>query len=364
MRTHMRSATCRLSLLVLVALLAAAAARGDAWEARAPIPHHVYGQSAAVLNGRLHVLGGCHTSNWQVPCGFHQVFDPAADAWSLAPELPLAVAWGMPAVHKGKIYLFGGGVHRPQQGITSTERAWVFDPAANRWSPIRDLPVPIMNGFAVAAGDFIYVGLGYHREGGRGRDIRAHHRNTYRYDPARDLYERVADAPEEGCYAAAGVWNVCVYVVHGAELEIGFEGRQEYQWADGALKYDPAADRWTKIDAPRMKKRVFYLTQCTSSGVFGSKLFAVGGMGEQRERTSVAEYFDMARESFHELPPIPRARCCGSCGVVDGHLILTGGFWGTDSVADRARETWLLHVGALDTAADAAGRPHAHDPNP
>ena len=192
------------------------------WEVRRSIPDHVYGHAGATVDRKLHVFGGCHTPNWQIPCAYHQVYDPATDTWTMAEPLPLAVGWPMPAVHRGRIYLFGGGYYRAPQGVTSTSKAWVFDPASNRWSTIRDLPVPIMNGFAVAVGEFIYVGLGHYRQGGEGKDIVDHYLNTYRYDPAKDAYERMADAPALGCYAAVGQWQDRVYVVPGAHIEVGF----------------------------------------------------------------------------------------------------------------------------------------------
>jgi len=323
------------------------------WEVRERIPFHVYGHGGAVLDGKLHCLGGCHTKDWQAPGKYHQVYDPAADAWTAAAELPLAVGWPMPAVHGGRIYLFGGGYFVPGPGITSTTKAWVFDPAANRWSAIRDLPVPIMNGFAVTVGNVIYVGLGYNRQGGLGTNIVAHYRNTYRYDPARDTYERVADAPELGCYASAGQWEGKAYVVAGANIEVGFHDMKDYQWADGALKYDPAANRWTKINTPRLKKRVFYLTQCTSSAVAGPRLFAVGGMGEYRDRTIVGEYFDMQREVFREIPSLLEPRCCGGGGVTGDLLILAGGFFGVaEDLGDVCEPTWVLDVSDLPEVVD------------
>jgi N-acetylneuraminic acid mutarotase len=346
----MRTALSLLRLPLACALIAAATAGTHAasWEVRAPIPHHVYGHSAAVVAGKLHILGGCHTPNWQIPAPHHQIYDPATDAWIQAAELPVPVAWAMPAVHNGRIYLFGGGVYQPPQGITSTSKAWVFDPIANRWEPLRELPIPIMNGFAATVGDSIYIGLGYNRQGGEGRDIVAHYRHTYSYDPADDSYQRVADAPKFGCYAAVGVWNSQIYVVNGAEIEIGFHDMEEYVWAEGALKYDPAIDRWMRIDAPRIKQRVFYMTQCTSSAVFGSKLFAVGGMGAKRDRTTVADYLDMEQEVFRELPPIPAPRCCGGGGVVGPLLILAGGFHGAaENLGDVCDTTWVLDVSRL-----------------
>jgi N-acetylneuraminic acid mutarotase len=348
MKTNISLRITPLAMLVLILTAVVADAAQAQWELRAPIPHHVYGHSAAVVDGRLHILGGCHTPNWQIPARYHQVYDPATDDWTQAAELPVPVAWAMPAVHQGRIYLFGGGVYQPPQGITSTTKSWVFDPVANRWDRIRDLPAPIMNGFAAAVGDSIYIGLGYNRQGGEGRDIVAHYRDTYRYDPLEDTYQRLAEAPEFGCYAAVGVRNGRIYVVSGAEIEIGFHDMEDYVWAEGALKYDPPSDRWTRIDAPRTKQRVFYMTQCTSSAVFGPKLFAVGGMGAKRDRTTVADYFDMDQEVFRELPSIPTPRCCGGGGVVGHLLILAGGFYGAaEDLGDVCDTTWALDLRRL-----------------
>ncbi|NWG11970.1 MAG: hypothetical protein HXY20_00370 [Acidobacteria bacterium] len=56
-----------------------------------------------------------------------------------------------------------------------------------------------------------------------------------------------------------------VYAVPGRNREYGFHG--DCLWVDGALVYDPAAGRCAKINAPRVGKRVFSLTQdCRSRG--------------------------------------------------------------------------------------------------
>jgi len=179
------------------------------------------------------------------------------------------------------------------------------------------------------------------------------YRYTCRYDPARNTHERVADAPELGCYASAGQWEGQAYVVAGAHIEIGFHDLKDYQWADGALRYDPSANRWTKISAPRYKKRVFYLTQCTSSAVAGPRLFAVGGMGEYRDRTIVGEYFDMQREVFREIPSLLEPRCGGGGGVAGNLLILAGGFFGVaEDLGDVCEPTWGLDLSELSEVVD------------
>jgi N-acetylneuraminic acid mutarotase len=315
-------------------------ARDGEWQVRADIPKHVYGHAGAVVGGKVHTLGGCPTPDWTDTDAAHQVYDPAADRWTKAADLPIELGWPMVAVHENRIYVFGG----MRDKAVSTNKAWVYDPAADKWSPIRDLPAPAMNGFAVAFGKHIYVGLGYNRQGRDGKDIKDHYKTLYRYDPAADAYEKMADAPECGCYAAAGVWNGAIYVVHGAEIEIGWHHMNEYAWADGALKYVPAANAWTKLPAKRGCKRVFYLTQCASTVSRGPEMFIAGGLAEKRGRTTTCEIFDMAKEEFRPMPPMPQMRCCGGGGVVGDSLVITGGFFGTGDLGNVCKPTWVYKV--------------------
>jgi N-acetylneuraminic acid mutarotase len=248
----------------------------------------------------------------------------------------------MPVVYRGKIYLFGGGYHQADQGMTSSKQAWVYDPADDDWESLKPLPEPRMNGFAAVSGDFIYVSLGYNRQGGADDGVVEEYRSTYRYDPAKDVYERVADAPETGCYIASGTYNGLVFVVSGSLHEYGFHG--DYHWADGALIYDPQEDSWTRVNAPRTKKRVFFLTQCSASMVHGGRLWVVGGMAENRTRTTQTEYLDLKERQFMPGPDLPYPRCCGGGGIADGILVIAGGFIDGKGLAAPALETLTLQI--------------------
>jgi len=151
MRERNRQGWLRVGVPLAGALLVASAHAEDR-KVRSDIPYHVYGHAAATLQGKIHLLGGCHTDDWQKPSATHQAYDPIIDKWETKADLPLASAWGMPAVHNEKIYLFGGGCYKPGQGMTSTDGAWVYDLAADKWSGIRKLPEPRMNGFAARGG--------------------------------------------------------------------------------------------------------------------------------------------------------------------------------------------------------------------
>lgn len=332
-----------LSLVIgSVLLMAAIAPRACAeeWRARADIPHHVYGHASATIDGKIHVLGGCHTEDWQKPCATHQVYDPVADAWTIAADLPRAVAWSMPAVLDGKLYLFGGGYAKEGVGLCATDEVWVYDPDADCWSDAPKMPNRRMNGCAVPVGDYIYICLGYDRQGGKDVDVLQEYVSTYRYDPGAGAYTRMADAPRTGCYIAAGAHGGRVYAVSGAEHEATPMADRRLI-ADGVLTYDPDRDRWTPLPAARIMPRVFYLTQCSASVVHDGKLHVVGGRGTAG-RTTVTSYFDIAASGFVTGADLPGGRCCGGGAVASGFLVVGGGFLG--SVGNPASVTWALDL--------------------
>jgi formylglycine-generating enzyme required for sulfatase activity len=311
----------------------------DRWEARNEIPYSVYGHGAAALDGKLFVLGGCETADWTSTTSRVQIYEVSTDQWSEGKPLPVALGWPMVSVYKGKIYVFGGML----PGAVSTDQAWSYDPVQDVWSALAPLPARIMNGVAISAGDAVYVGLGYERTDGTAKGVVRNFIEFYRYDPDRNAYRRLADAPEGACYAAVGRFENNIYVVHGATFEIGFHDMKDYGWAAGALKYQPDTDTWTKISAPRIEPRIFFLTQCTSSAFQREKLFIAGGQSHYR-RTTTASYFDMHREIFVRIAPLPAPRCCGGGAIVDGRLTLAGGFWGVGETGDPARPTWVFAV--------------------
>lgn len=330
--------------VIIFTALFACEAFAVGWETKADIPYHVYGHGGGVVKGKLYAIGGCETADWTKTSTKVQAYDVATDSWGSASDLPVELGWPMVAVYKDKIYVFGG----MRNGAVSTEKAWVYDTASNSWSGVGNLPDKIMNGIAIAEGDFIYVGLGYERRDETPEGVVENFLSFYRYDPAKDTYTRLADAPEGACYAGVGAYADSLYVVHGAVFETGFHDMKDYGWTDGALRYNVSENTWEKLNSPRIQTRVFFLTQCTSSAAYQEKLFVCGGQSHY-QRTTTASYFDMKRERFFELPALSKPRCCGGggAGVVGGLLILSGGFWGVGETGDPAKPTWVLDTSEL-----------------
>lgn len=70
--------------------------------------------------------------------------EPLPGTWSTAAALPLGLADAAVTVHQGRIYVMGG---RPSD-TTATARSYRFDPATNQWERLADLDEPRMWGAA------------------------------------------------------------------------------------------------------------------------------------------------------------------------------------------------------------------------
>jgi N-acetylneuraminic acid mutarotase len=303
------------------------------WRGFAEVPAPRFGGAAAVVQGRLHLFGGVNM-NPHTPQGkdraqavkLHHIYDPATNTWTEGAAMPDRKGWPAIAVYKNRIYLFGGDNKAIDRSMTTT--SWVYDPKTDSYWDIAPLPHPRSYCYAQTVGDRIYIfGARTLRSDGKAD------RSTFSYDPRSDTYQRMADLPEGARFIVHGSYNGCIYAVHGeTDLET---------YADGVLKYNVAADEWTKLSIPRIEQRKWYLSQHSTHVAIGSKLFILGGWSRVTgTRSDRATYFDMATETFGEVEPMPRGRCCGVAGVIHDKLYAAGGFWKRVNDVSECRETW------------------------
>jgi subtilase family serine protease/N-acetylneuraminic acid mutarotase len=153
-------------------------------------PLSTQGNSAAVgLNGKLYVVGGCSDETCLTPQKAVQVYDPAANSWSSAPDYPHPVAaLACGAIH-GRLYCAGGH----GTGYEDYTDGYVYNPADSDagWKPIADMPIP--NGglwgmaHAVGEGKLLISG-----------GVTAHSSEVtnagYAYDPATNRWSALPNA--------------------------------------------------------------------------------------------------------------------------------------------------------------------------
>lgn len=144
------------------------AASGN-WITGAPAPTARNSAAGAVLNGRLHVIGGRTVNGGNT--AVHEVYDPAGDRWETAAPLPEPEAGprgagGLAAASlNGRIYAFGGEWFDTTGGGVYAQ-VWAYDPQADAWSETGRMPTPRHGLGAVTRDDAIWTLAGAGRAGG------------------------------------------------------------------------------------------------------------------------------------------------------------------------------------------------------
>ncbi len=146
-----------------------------AWQARAPLPTPRNSSATAVLQGRMHVIGGRQSRPVGNPVNVtaHEAYDPNTDTWQQLAPLPQAQGGFAAATWEGKIYAFGGEQFDP--AARTFHETWVYDPDSDSWSAGPDLPFGLHGHGAVAMKDGIHVvGGGRKVAGGSTTDTHRH----------------------------------------------------------------------------------------------------------------------------------------------------------------------------------------------
>ena len=127
-------------------------ASGPAWSA--PLA----GSGSAVLGTKLYVVGGCGAAT----CGSTSVsvLDTAAGTWSTAAAYPETTSWLACGGINGKVYCAGGS-----DGTNTSAHTYAYDPAANSWTKLTDMPAGAWGSAYTAANGQLLVQDGVNSSG-------------------------------------------------------------------------------------------------------------------------------------------------------------------------------------------------------
>jgi non-specific serine/threonine protein kinase len=159
---------------------------GGAWMRLTPMSEQRAAGGAAIVNGKLYVVGGVASSTIAQPTELAKttlVYDIAGDRWSTAPGPTPREHLGVTALN-GRIYAVGG---RTAGADTNLDLVEVYVPGARRW---RRLPrVPGKRGGTAAAG------IGRWIVSAGGETPSATIRTVYRFDVKRRRWSRLPNLP-------------------------------------------------------------------------------------------------------------------------------------------------------------------------
>jgi N-acetylneuraminic acid mutarotase len=235
------------------------------WETKTPMPHPRTSFGIAVCDGKIYVIGGyANTTTGGVPdmSGLVEAYDPAADSWETRASMLTPRGQLTASAVNGKIYTMGG--FQDNRGTTSFLNE-VYDPASDTWKTQQPLPNAAYGHSAVALGSKIYVIWG--QTSGRPNGYLSGPWNQI-YDTENNSWTLGAAPPEpvhrSGAVVTSGVdAPQRIYVVGG---EVGF-----MQALNVIQIYDPQTDTWSRgTDMPTAR-------QGLALAAVNDLLYAIGG---------------------------------------------------------------------------------------
>lgn len=108
------------------------------WREAAPCLTARNSAAGAVIDGRLHIVGGRSVAGGNTAA--HEVYDPTEDRWRTAAPIPQAQGGLAAAEAGGKLFAFGGEYFDNGGGVYP--EAWVYDPQTDEWAAIDPMPHP------------------------------------------------------------------------------------------------------------------------------------------------------------------------------------------------------------------------------
>ena len=140
------------------------------WSTRAPAPTARNSAAAAVIGGRIYVVGGRRFvrrddgKTRMVNFANLEVYDPKSDSWETRAPMPQAQGGLGAAALDGRLHACGGEQWLPEQRVLA--ECWSYDPANDRWQALPTMPTPRHGIGMVALGGRLHIFGGAIRPGG------------------------------------------------------------------------------------------------------------------------------------------------------------------------------------------------------
>lgn len=137
--------------------------KADAWTSRKPLPGARDHVGCVAYNGRIHVVGG-RFNTFEYNTDLHHVYLPERDTWELRAPLPTARSGHGLVLYRNRFFAMGGEGGYLIGGIPHQAKVFgqmeSYDPATDQWQRHAPMTTPRHAVGAVALGDWIHVAGG------------------------------------------------------------------------------------------------------------------------------------------------------------------------------------------------------------
>ncbi len=231
------------------------------WRSVAAFPFAAQHANVGVARDRLIVAGFYVDQGTGSPNAGVYAYNPDLDRWDAVSPLPPGTerAAACVAVLNDKLYVFGGG----RRGMSVAD-ASVYDPAADTWTKLPDMPARKEHCAAGAIGGKIYIA------GGRADSITGFETSAFVFDPANASYTTRRALPTARGGVASAVLRDKLYVFGGEGNAASTAG--VFPNVD---EYDPATDTWKALPELTMPRHGF------GAAVVSDRIYLPGGASRQ-----------------------------------------------------------------------------------
>jgi len=298
------------------------------WRMDAPSPIARMESQGVAARGKLYVFGGFHTPNLLATTR-SDAYDPAANSWTRIADMPEPLTHSAVATDGSIIYLVGGfaGNHPGP----STRHVWKYDIAANRWSAAP--PLPMDRG----AGAAVILGRQLHFFGGGTRlaaivdiiDQGSHYALAF---DGRSGWTSRAPIPNPRNHLAGAALGGKIYAIGGQHH------RDEVLGDLGEVDaYNPATNRWTRVaDLPVPRGHI-----SSSTFVMNGRIFVIGGTrrGDTNGLPAAdVTAYDPHANAWRVLTPLPAGRKSPVADAIGDRIVVATG--NATSIAAPSTTTW------------------------
>ena len=280
--------------------------KSQVWGSSSGVPAGLAQHTAVVgANGLVYVFGGWDGSTLSDSL---YIFNPSTNSWATGANYPTSSRGLTSALGSdGLIYGFSGF---DGSVTTSCHR---YDPGADTWTAIANIPSGVWQSDAVAYGNKIYVSGG---EGATG--------SLQIYDIPSNSWSSGASLPGSGTHQHESVaFGGNIYLVAGADG--GSYGSTKLP----VYIYDTAANSWStgaSMDTGRFQPGAVVNT-AGEIYVFGG---SSSGINEGGTYYSSVEIYDIANDTWSIGTPMPTAAGETQAVLVDGEVYVIGGYNGSN----------------------------------
>ena len=188
----------------------------DSWETKTSMPTPRSDFSACVVNDKIYLIGGKKYSSinpYFNETAVNQVYDPANDSWTTVAALPDPVYGYASAVIDGKIHIIGGSKNPSSSGTSVFDNAnQVFDPQTGNWSLADNIPSSSTFGGAISTQDFMAPSKLYYIGGFFSN---AYSGETQIYNPSNNSWTTGVPMPTHRAYLSVTIINDLIYAIGG-----------------------------------------------------------------------------------------------------------------------------------------------------